>query len=194
MIIREMLYSRCELWINADRWLCSLCARVPCVCIDGVTLTIWHLTPCIRARYESVSESIFTILRLFVKWTRVDKVNWVAGNVAFRHSHMTRLTVWAMPAPWIRRITSHTNKNRMPPICLTLIDDTAYVFNADGKSMFGTYWLECCVWIRFHHHLDYMKIRCSHRIVGKLIGCSVKWPRNTNLSGNCLIFSSQLRS
>lgn len=34
-----------------------------------------------------------------------------------------------------------------------------------------------------------MKIRCEHRILGKLIGCSVKWPRNTTLSGLPAIYS-----
>lgn len=28
-----------------------------------------------------------------------------------------------------------------------------------------------------------MKIRCEHRIIGKLVGTSVKWPRNVNVSG-----------
>lgn len=31
--------------------------------------------------------------------------------------------------------------------------------------------------------LDYMKIRSDHRIIGKLIGSTVKWPRNSTLNG-----------
>ncbi|XP_031636414.1 tRNA-splicing endonuclease subunit Sen34 [Contarinia nasturtii] len=56
------------------------------------------------------------------------------------------------------------NENK---IKLSLIGDTAYCFNAD----------------------DYMTIRTEYHIVGRLIGSTVKWPRNISLSGLPAIYS-----
>lgn len=74
---------------------------------------------------------------------------------------------------------------------LTLIDDAIYTFNADGMAAdFCFFDIQHSLIISLHiFDSDYMKIRCEHRIVGKLVGASVKWPRNINLAGLPAIYS-----
>lgn len=84
----------------------------------------------------------------------------------------------------------------MSPVHLTLINNIGYVFDANGKYAY----MNCKqTTIEFNFIiLDYMKLRCEHQIVGKLIGSSVKWPRNTSLAGSLMTIitetSEQLRA
>lgn len=70
----------------------------------------------------------------------------------------------------------------MDRIQLSLIGNTAYCFNADGNVFpFST----TLISLKMSHFPieDYMKIRTQCRIIGKLIGPVVKWPRNVNING-----------
>lgn len=81
-----------------------------------------------------------------------------------------------------------------PLIKLSLIGDTAFCFNADGKIRFHAMkftllFLVCLEFADFFFKLfqifleDYMTIRTEYRIIGRLVGSTVKWPRNMSLNG-----------
>lgn len=82
-------------------------------------------------------------------------------------------------------IVNFTNINtEMPAIQLSLIDDTSFLFNADGIFQFIKCEKYLCSKVYlFFHFIDYMTIRTEHRIVGRLVGNSVKWPRNLSIKG-----------
>lgn len=73
------------------------------------------------------------------------------------------------------------------PIQLSLIGETAFCFNADGKwpakNSTTFHLMHLTHQTRFLFSLDYMKIRTEHRIIGRLIGSTVRWPRNSNFNG-----------
>lgn len=68
---------------------------------------------------------------------------------------------------------------KMTAIELVSVDNNALIFNVDGK-IYLSFFLKFRLMV--YPISDYMKIRCEHRIVGKLVGFS-KWPRNPNYPG-----------
>lgn len=82
-------------WMNKCRPMCAHCVLVFLyVCIDGVTLTIWHLTRCDVVLLVRMCVGI-DFLRdfdfspvAFVKWTRIDNDN-VRAIVQISDAHMT---------------------------------------------------------------------------------------------------------
>lgn len=75
----------------------------------------------------------------------------------------------------------------MPKIQMSFINGGAFIFNAEGKAK-NKCMVYLVIFIEINNtiylfRIDYMSIRREHRIVGKLIGCSSKWPRNTNIPG-----------
>lgn len=74
------------------------------------------------------------------------------------------------------------------PIKLSLIGDTVFCFNADGEWDDLLFSVQLSVFNRFICIPDYMTIRVEHRIIGRLVGSTVKWPRNTVLHGKICEF------